>query len=289
MALRDAFVTGYDVSRQTTNDTTNLAFIQYCARVQRTAGNTGLQFMWMANNFESINSIPYAGKTVTLSFYARAGANYSSASNVLQARLYSGLGTDQNIATGYTGTATPIDQNATLTTTWQRFSYTGTVASAATELAIRFGYTPVGTAGANDYFEVTGVQLEVGSVATPFKTYAGTIQGELAACQRYYWRNSVATAYGTYSLCYATSTTQAYAVVNFPTAMRVIPTSIDYSSLAVDFSGVSASAVSAISGGQGTNLTSALTLTTTGLTQYRVYDLCNNNSTSGYLGFSAEL
>jgi hypothetical protein len=250
MALRDAFVAGFDVSRQVTNDTTNLPFIQYCARVQRTAGNTGLQFMWMANNFESINSIPYAGKTVTLSFYARAGANYSSASNVLQARLYSGLGTDQNIATGYTGTATPIDQNATLTTTWQRFSYTATVASAATELAIRFGYTPVGTAGANDYYEVTGVQLEVGSVATPFKTYAGTLQGELAACQ-YYYKPTL------YGIGKFTSTTAAVLQVNYG-IMRVAP-SVVFVSGGIDEIGTTtrtATAITALGLGGGTGFIS---------------------------------
>ena len=32
--------TGLTVSRQSTNDTTNLPFIQYCARVQRDSGNT---------------------------------------------------------------------------------------------------------------------------------------------------------------------------------------------------------------------------------------------------------
>jgi hypothetical protein len=101
-------------------------------------------------------------------------------------QLNTGTGTDQNALNGFTGSASPISSTATLTTTWQRFTFTATLGSTITQIAPIFNYTPVGTAGANDYFEVTGVQLEVGSVATPFHTYAATIQGELAACQRYY-------------------------------------------------------------------------------------------------------
>ena len=171
------------VTRQNTSDTTNLPNIQYCARVQRNSGQTGTSFLIYEQGFETVNSIPFAGKTVTLSFYARAGANFSATSNVLVASLANGTGTDQMPAI-YTGGNYPT-QNNTLTTTWQRFSYTLTVPTTATELGIQLYYTPTGTAGANDYFEVTGVQLEVGSVATPFHTYAGTLQGELQACRRY--------------------------------------------------------------------------------------------------------
>jgi hypothetical protein len=176
--------TANTVSRQNTNDTTNLPNIQYCARVQRNSGQTGTNFLIFEQGFETVNSIPFSGKTVTLSFYARAGANYSSTSNVLIASLVNGTGTDQ-MPDVYTGGNYPT-QNNTLTTTWQRFTYTLTVPTTSTELAIQLYYNPSGTAGANDYFEVTGVQLDISSVALPFRTNGATLQGELAACQRYF-------------------------------------------------------------------------------------------------------
>jgi hypothetical protein len=92
-------------------------------------------------------------------------------------------------------------------------------------MAIDFNYAPTGTAGANDWFEVTGVQLEVGSVATPFKTYGGTIQGELAACQRYYLLlaegNAKTLGMGAYN-----GSTQFEGTVAFPVTMRIAPTLI---------------------------------------------------------------
>jgi len=210
------------VTRQTTSDTTNLPNIQYCARVQRTASNTSTNAIYLANSFETMDSIPYAGKTVTLSFYARKGANFSGTG--LAAAIYTGTGTDQNlIMTGYTGAAASVVDNVTLTTTWQRFTITGAIPAATTEIAPTLYYTPVGTAGAADYFEVTGVQIDVGSVALPFRTYAATIQGELAACQRYYYRFASGVngflGLGTY---YTASS--VYLVVYFPVAMRIAPT-----------------------------------------------------------------
>jgi len=74
---------------------------------------------------------------------------------------------------------------AALTATWQRFTATATVSALATQLGVIFFSSPTGTAGANDYWEVTGVQIDLGSVALPFRTAYGTIAGELAACRRY--------------------------------------------------------------------------------------------------------
>ncbi len=212
-------------SRQATNDTTNLPFIQYCARVQRNSGSANTNAIQFSQPFESINSIQFAGKTLTYSFYARKGANYSATSDALGVFVASGTGTDERVLAGYTGANNFISSSATLTSTWQRFTYTGTVATTATEIGLYFNYVPIGTAGANDYFEITGVQLEVGSVATPFKTYAGTIQGELAACQRYLpsVQASVITDIAT-GLAY--STTQALVPISFQVTPRVAPTGV---------------------------------------------------------------
>jgi hypothetical protein len=207
------------VSRQVTNDTTNLSFIQYAARVQRNSGQTGTGGINLSQSFETINSIPFAGKTVTFSFYARAGANFSAASSVLNALLIYGTGTDQNISSGgYTGGTNAIFASSTLTTTWQRFTYSAAMPSTATEIAPYFLFTPTGTAGANDWFEVTGVQLDVGSVALPFRTNAATIQGELSACQRYFQSLN-----GSWS-SYGASGSIVASFYRHQTQMRVTPT-----------------------------------------------------------------
>jgi hypothetical protein len=176
-------VAGATFSRQSAA----LTGFEFSARIARNSGNTSTIALNFAQSIETKDSIPLAGKTVTLSFYAKKGANFSAASNVLQARLLSGTGTDQNLVlVAITGQATVIDQNVTLTDSWQRFSFTANVGSTATQLFANFNYTPVGTAGANDWYEITGVQLEESPVATPFRRNANTIAGELAACQRYY-------------------------------------------------------------------------------------------------------
>jgi hypothetical protein len=239
---------------------------------------------------ESINSIPYAGKTITFSFYARAGANYSAASNILSVNVSSGTGTDQNINTSFTGIATVITQNATLTTTWQRFSYTGTVSSAATQLGFYVNWTPVGTAGANDYFEITGVQLEAAASATAYSPNTSTYALELAACQRYYTRAVSGASYGRLSVSTpAASSGTIYVSTPLPVRMRVAPTSVDYSTLAF-YDGVTVTAISSVSIDAGTSTDYAsLNCGSSSLTQYRPYFIVGNASASAYLGLSAEL
>jgi len=280
-------VAGSSATRATTSDTTNLPFIQYCARVQRDSGNSATNAIFLTQSMESVNSISYAGKTVTFSFYARAGANYSAASSALSVQLLTGTGTDQNVAAGFTGSATPINSTATLTTTWQRFTFTGTLASTATQIGFYLSYTPVGTAGANDYFEATGIQIEVGSVATPFKTYAGTLQGELAACQRYYFDSRTATWTTTVSGI-GTANNRIATNAVYPVTMRTKPTITLYSfsntaSKISVFDGISdvGSTMTAASSGISTNAFVQVQDSATGLTAGSYYWF-------GYTG-SAEL
>jgi hypothetical protein len=158
--------------------------IQYSARVQRDAGNTSTASIAFGQPIETSNSIRFRGKTVVLSFYARSGANFSSASSLLSVFLSTGTGTDQNFRNGFTGRVDVISNSATLTTSWQRFTYTGTIGSGISQVGVQFSYTPVGTAGAADHFEITGVQLEEGTIATPFEQRP--IGTELSLCQRYF-------------------------------------------------------------------------------------------------------
>ena len=276
-------------SQQVTGDTTNLPNIQFCARLQRQSGQTSTSPAVWNLPIETRNSIRFVGQSVTLSFYARKSSTYTGQ---FGAYIYSGTGTDQSGLGGYTGQATVASTGPSLTTTWTRYSVTGTVATTATELRIEFN-TGVysGTAGASDYFEITGVQLEAGSVATPFTTATGTVQGELAACQRYYWRNTTTLLYGNLTPFsgIATSTTSVSYAFQPPVPMRITPTVIDYSNLSI-FDATTAAAISAIafSGYQNAN-TMGLVVTVTGAIATRSQCIISNNSTSAYIGFGAEL
>jgi hypothetical protein len=277
-------------SRQATSDTTNLATIQYCARVQRNSGQTGTtDGLGIFTCLETSDSIRYAGKTVTLSFYARKGANYSATSNALTARLYTGTGTDQNVLTGYTGQA-DTSNTATLTATWTRYTYAIAIPATATEISVGFYYAPTGTASTNDYFEVTGVQLELGT-ATTFARTGGTIQGELAACQRYYYRAAdSSSAFGFMGIGMAASTTSAAIFTPFPVQMRTKPTSIDFSTVVLsDSTGTNAVSALVIDSNVSAIGAGATVATSTGLTTVRPYYLRQNGSGAGYLAFSAEL
>jgi hypothetical protein len=284
------------VSRQVTGDSTNLPNIQYCARMQRPASNTGTGRVIIGSGLETANSIPLINKPVTLSFYARAGANFSSSANGLFVYLQYGTGTDQNVFVGFTGNTNLLVETKTLTTTWQRFSITATFPTNANQIGYQFGYTPTGTAGAADYFEITGVQLEIGSLATPFSRAAGNIQGELATCQRYYYRQNAnaGSSKATFGVGSAYNSGRVDANVQFPVSMRIIPTSIDFPTVGTFFraedNNTNGAALTSLtmSGTQTTTDNATLVGLSSTLTTYRPTNIVGVG-TGAYIGYSSEL
>jgi hypothetical protein len=278
------------VSRQSTNDTTNLPFIQYAARVQRNSGQTGTTETFLSQPLETLNSIPFVGKTVTISFYARAGANFSPTSSNLKVNLVSGTGTDQNITT-YTGGASVATVTNSLTTTWTRYSVSGTVGATATELRTDFAWVPTGTAGANDWFEITGVQLDIGSVALPFRTYAATIQGELSACQRYYYRAGGNALFETLAIGRASSTANIQVYFQVPVPLRTNPNLLDYSNLIGSVNASASFTLTSANVNQGSKNLIDLSTVFTGasFTNGGLGQIQTNNSLSAYLAVGAEL
>jgi hypothetical protein len=168
--------------------------------------------------------------------------------------------------------------SGTLNTTWASNTNTNR-AVGQTNLA----------AATNNYWQITGVQLEVGAVATPFEFKP--IEQELAECQRYYFRNNPTVAFGWLGSGIAASTTSTSIAVPLPSTMRATPSSVDFSNLSLVDS-VNAKAVTTCT--IDTNVSNAQFGVVTagvasGLTQFRPYYIRQNSSSAGHIGFSAEL
>lgn len=235
--------------------------------------------------FQPIEDVrTFAGQTVTLSFWAKV----STGTTTLTTYFYQGFGS------GGSADNPTTDTNFTLTTSWQRFSYSTTMPSvsgktigAGSSVQTAFKFT---TTSAN--IDIWGVQLEAGSTATAFKRNATSIQGELAACQRYYLRyTSTNQPYSRFGTGFAEGSNGASFTVPLKQTMRTDPTSIDTSASLVIYDGNTF-----VTGGTwtigGSSNKDSITIAyskTASTTQYRPYFIIANNSTAEFLGFNAEL
>ena len=282
-----------NITRQTFPNGTTLGTStpQYFLRYnQSVAGSGGSYNVILAQKIEDIYL--YAGQTVTFSFWAKA----SSATTLptLNYWQYFGSGaTGGSIAGGAYNQA--YGPSVSVTTSWQRFTWTFTMPSLS---GVTFGsgtpygyieiYGPLNTAITIDFW---GLQLEMGSVATPFSRVGGTLQGELAACQRYYYRVTGGQPYSLLAVGFARSTGGADLLFSTPVTMRTNPSSNEYANLVITSPGQGTFAISSITSGDQTSPQGGgLYIATSGtLTVNRPYFLGSNNNAAGYFALSAEL
>jgi len=240
---------------------------------------------------EQSNILPLLGKTCVLSFWYKS--NKTGSHGVRIYGSYNTGGADQ-ITTFTVSVADTWEYKTVSVTAFAAVSApsaTATSSGAIVDLGFRVNTAGFTTLSANDYFQFDQVQLEVGSVATPFARAGGTIQGELAACQRYYYRQTSSQIYSIFASAIAENTTTAYTYTAFPVTMRVAPTSIDYSTVGI---GNSYNILTAVTPALQTNTQSpyagAVKCTGgSGLTAGNAYYLTANNSATAYLAFNAEI
>jgi hypothetical protein len=197
------------------------------ARLQTTGQTLSSALAFISQAIEDVRTL--SGQTVTFSFWAKASSGTPKVAPELVQLFGSG---------GSSFVSTPAGQ-VTLSTSWARYSLTATLPNvvgktigAGNNLGVNFWTSAgsnfnsrTGSLGIQSAtIDTWGWQLEAGPVATPFRRNANSLQGELAACQRYYLQlGGGATSTGVFANGHYYNNTSPYCTTFFPVQMRVAP------------------------------------------------------------------
>ena len=252
---------------------------QFFWRYAATVAGTGGTERALYQRIEDVRTL--ANQTVTISFWAKADAARTITGFI---RQNFGSGGSANVDTNFT--------SQSVTTSWARYSATvalpslsGKTIGTSSFLQVAFLF-PINV---TETIDIWGVQLEAASSASPFQTATGTKQGELAACQRYYYRTTDASTADSMGLVgIATGTTAMLASGVFPVSMRVQPTSIDYANLRI-YDGNNVYTVTNLTqSNPSPEVRQVIATVASGLTSSRAYFIIGASG-NGYIGYSAEL
>lgn len=227
------------ISRQTGN--TNGS--RYSCRVQRNSGQTGTVVYVFGFPLDVDELKKMAGRSAILSFNVSTGSNWSPASGALTYLIYTGTGSPVKQYTGsYTATSTPLigtvalGQGAAAATI---FLPIAAIAANIGQAEIQFNWTPVGTAGPNDWFQIDDLSLSViptGISAIKPAFERSDFLWDLQRCQKHYEQSyDYGTAPGTVTNNGAVSQrlsgvpTRIFLNAPFKQTKRVIPTMTGYS------------------------------------------------------------
>jgi hypothetical protein len=197
------------------------------ARIVTSGQSANGSFSLLTQQIEDVRNL--AGQTATVSFWAKAASGTPKVAVTLD-QLFGSGGSPSSAVSNLFGTVT-------LSTSWTRYILTATVASisgktigtTANTSALRLRLWVSGgsdlnpsaqSIGAqNNTFDFWGVQVEPGTIATPFEQRP--IGTELALCQRYFhFLNPTA---GPQTTTATRVSTNAEFMYNFPVTMRTAP------------------------------------------------------------------
>lgn len=267
-------------------------------RVAITGQSAVTDFVRVQQQIESVRTL--AGQTATISFWAKA----STGTPKIAVNMVQTFGTGGSPSAG----VDVLSGTVTTSTAWARYSLTvaipsisgktfGTAPDDALSLRLMLsGGSSVTAAQSiglqNVTFDIWGIQVEYGSVATPFQTASGgNPQAELAMCQRYYYRSNALTSGADFAQGLVTSVTNVNAMLQIPVPLRSVVTAIDYPAMSnfVISDGTSIANPTSITLAQSSSNAISLSVVYLAFTVGRIGKLFANGTTNAYIGVSAEL
>jgi len=245
----------------------------YVSAATLTSGTYGFD-RWKSN---------FATTTLTFTASTQGQSLTISASGGLQQVIEQGLVPAGTYTLSWTGTATGRVYNSGGTPPAYAASPVTFTADGTANVVVE--YTAVSTTKTLSKVQFNAGTNTTWSLATP------TLQSELAACQRYYYRATSGALYTNYGMGLATSSTSTNLNINFPTTMRVVPAVLDFSTLRLQnfAAGYTVTALTISTNGTGFQMGEVVATVASGLTSGNTYFLSANNSATSFVGFSSEL
>jgi hypothetical protein len=265
---------------------------RFFSQVATTSGSDTGSYITYEQRIEDVRT--FAGQTATISLWARA----TSGTPKLGLELIQAF--DGSAGVFGIGSTT-----VTLSTTWTRYSFTYTVPSVSgktigstSNLVINFWLSNGSSLSSrsgnpglqSNTFQFWGIQAESGSTATAFQTASGSLGGELALCQRYYWRTNAVNTYSIFGTALGGSTTAAYGYLMPNVKMRAMNSMTSSNIALLDGTGAVTSVTLALQGNYlSDTLWGIIATAASGLTANRPYHIQANNNSAAFVAVDGEL